>query len=584
MLQLILKPGHQSQNSDSTIWPLFASIGCLWLSILILWLVSIYKNDGLLIYPLDDTYIHMAIAKNVVAHHVWGVTPYGFSWSTSSPLWTAMLAAAYWCFGVRIGTPLVLNAILATATCVFAWFVFSRRGGLARGPLLLAMLALIFLTSIPSLTMVGMEHVLQLLAVCAFIYLGAESLTGSSEEWPIALIAIAPLVSTARYEGLFLIVPAVCLFALRGRFAVASLIFIAAVAPVTGLGFWAIDHGWHFLPSSLIVKGNLPAHLSPTAAIFHFGSRLAINLLIAPWLLVLGIAGGFGFYRSLRLSGTIWTSPGVALAMYLVMLAADIALSRTGIEWYSRYDAYLVGSGVFIFACCWNEPCFESIAAMFQSRDGSLGARLAIFAIAVALLSRAVLVTISVPTGSNILYRQQYQLARLLNEYYGGQSVALNDIGIAAYMSDVRITDLAGLATVAAADAIRANQFDLLSIERICSAADVKIAIVYRRLFAQGSPQGWIEVGSAGVLKSASVGGPKFVFYGVGEEQANLLRAHLDEFKRDLPPSSQTSAADAGPVRAASLAAGLELEGFEHLQNSGRQLRVERLPLLRHRF
>src|SRR5271155_3773532 len=148
MLQLILKPGHQSHNSDSTTWPLFAGLGCLWLSILVLWLVSIDKNDGLLIYPLDDTYIHMEIAKNVVAHHVWGVTPYGFSWSTSSPLWTAVLAAAYWLFGVRVGTPLVLNAILATATCVFAWFVFSRRSGLAPRQLLLALLALIFLTSL----------------------------------------------------------------------------------------------------------------------------------------------------------------------------------------------------------------------------------------------------------------------------------------------------------------------------------------------------------------------------------------------------------------------------------------------------
>ena len=546
MLQLISKPTHKSQHSGSEIRPMFGSIGCLWLSILILWLASIYKNDWRLIYPLDDTYIHMAIAKNVVVNHIWGVTAYSFSWSSSSPLWTAMLAAAYWCFGVRIGAPLVLNVILASATCVFAWFVFRRRGGLAPGQVLTAMLALIFLTSMPSLTMVGMEHVLQLLAVCAFIYVAAECLAGSGEDWRIVPIALAPVVSTARYEGLFLIIPAVCLFALRGRFAVASLIFMASIAPLVGLGLWAMRHGWYFLPTSLMVKGNMLAHPS-LKAILQFASRPAINLFVAPWLLLLGIAAGVALYRSLKISGTIWTWPGVALTMYLVMLAADITLSRTGISWYSRYDAYLVGSAVFIFACCWNEPCCESLAALFQSRERSLGAHIATFAIAVALLSRAVLITIFIPTGANIVYRQQYQLARLLNDYYGGQSVALNDIGVAAYMTDVRITDLAGLATMAAADALRADQFRLLSVERICSAADVKIAIVYSGLFTHGNPKGWIEVGSAGLLKPLSVGGPVFVFYGVGDEQANLLRVRLDEFKRSLPPSIQMSAANTGP-------------------------------------
>jgi hypothetical protein len=545
MLQLILKPEHKSQHTDSQIWPLFVSIGCLWLSVLILLLASIYKNDWHLIYPLDDTYIHMAIAKNLAIHHVWGVTEYGFTWSSSSPLWTAILAAAYWCFGVRIGVPILLNAIFATATCVFAWFAFRRRG-LAASQVLIAMLALIFLTSIPSLAMLGMEHVLQLLADCAFIYLAAQSLTGSGDDWPLALIAIAPVVSTVRYEGLFLIIPAACLFALRGRVAAASLIFVAALAPVVGLGLWAIGHGWYFLPSSLMMKGNLPTHLSP-GAMLQFASQPAINLWKAPWLLLLGAAAGVAFYGSLKNSGTIWTWPGVALAMYLAMLAADCALSQTGIRWYSRYDSYLVGSAVFIFACCWKEPSCESIAGLLSSREASLKARVAAVAIAATLLPRAVATTVFIPAGAHVIYSKQYQIARLLDDYYGGQSVAINDIGVAAYMTDVRITDLFGLATVAVTKAQRANQFNLSTAERICSAGDVKIAIIYSQVFEHESPRGWIKIGSAGLTKALSVGDPTFSFYGVGPEQANLLRVHLDEFGRTLPPSMQTPSADFGP-------------------------------------
>ena len=323
------------------------------------------------------------------------------------------------------------------------------------------------------------------------------------------------------------------------------------MAPVVGLGLWAMSRGWYFLPSSLMMKGNLPTQLS-ASAIFRFVSRPAINLIKAPWLLVLGAVAAVAFYRSVRNSGTIWTWPGVALAMYLAMLAADVALSRTGISWYSRYDGYLVGSAVFIFAACWMDPACESFAWLFPSREASIGARVASIAIAVALLSRAVLTTILIPGGANMIYSEQYQVARLLGDYYGGQSVALNDIGIAAYMADVKITDLFGLATMEATKAQRENQFNASTLERICSANDVKIAIVYNhvfrgQVFLHGNPRGWIEVSSTGLLKSLSGGTPVFVFYGVGQEQANLLRAHLDEFRRSLPPSLQTPGTDARP-------------------------------------
>ena len=37
-----------------------------------------------LVYGLDDAYIHMAIAKNLARHGVWGVTPFHFASASSS--------------------------------------------------------------------------------------------------------------------------------------------------------------------------------------------------------------------------------------------------------------------------------------------------------------------------------------------------------------------------------------------------------------------------------------------------------------------------------------------------------------------
>jgi hypothetical protein len=34
-------------------------------------------TQGTFVYPVDDTFIHLAIAKNLVYHHIWGVTTVG---------------------------------------------------------------------------------------------------------------------------------------------------------------------------------------------------------------------------------------------------------------------------------------------------------------------------------------------------------------------------------------------------------------------------------------------------------------------------------------------------------------------------
>ena len=67
-------------------WPILLALGIFAVTTVILWNLCQDKNGGQFVYTLDDPYIHMAIAKNVVRHGVWGVTPFQFSSSSSSPL------------------------------------------------------------------------------------------------------------------------------------------------------------------------------------------------------------------------------------------------------------------------------------------------------------------------------------------------------------------------------------------------------------------------------------------------------------------------------------------------------------------
>src|SRR5574341_2136772 len=102
--------------SQRVSWPLLLSASVFLASAVLAVHAAMRWTDGRLIYSLDDAYIHMALAKNLAHHGVWGCTPFHFSSSSSSLLWTAVLAAAYRVFGVRDAIPLVLNAALALAT------------------------------------------------------------------------------------------------------------------------------------------------------------------------------------------------------------------------------------------------------------------------------------------------------------------------------------------------------------------------------------------------------------------------------------------------------------------------------------
>jgi len=89
--------------------------------------VSVVRNDGHLVYALDDAYIHMAMAKNLATHGVWGVTPNGFTSSSSSPLWVLLLAVSYRLLGVTHLVPLLLNAIFAITLSTRSSAERSRR-------------------------------------------------------------------------------------------------------------------------------------------------------------------------------------------------------------------------------------------------------------------------------------------------------------------------------------------------------------------------------------------------------------------------------------------------------------------------
>ena len=58
---------------------------------ILLWL-SLARTGGMFVYAQDDPYIHLALARTLADHGVWGIRPTEFASASSSPLWTLLLA------------------------------------------------------------------------------------------------------------------------------------------------------------------------------------------------------------------------------------------------------------------------------------------------------------------------------------------------------------------------------------------------------------------------------------------------------------------------------------------------------------
>ena len=73
--------------------------------VLLLELSVLKLTGGITMYPLDDTFIHMQIAKNLAFHHTWGIVPGEFASASSSLLYTLILAFLFKVFSFQPGFP-----------------------------------------------------------------------------------------------------------------------------------------------------------------------------------------------------------------------------------------------------------------------------------------------------------------------------------------------------------------------------------------------------------------------------------------------------------------------------------------------
>jgi hypothetical protein len=242
-------------------WPLVLAAGFFIAGLAFaLWKVG-QQTGGTLVYGLDDAYIHMAIAKNLARHGLWGVTPFHFSSSSSSLLWTALLGLAYFLTGVRDATPLVLNVALAFGTLIVADRYLTRWGA-PIGLRVTALVGLVVACPLAGMVVLGMEHILHILLTIWFAGAAIDRLVAAAQgqrpstRETTTLFVLGMLLATSRYEGLFLVAIVGLAFAIQGRWAFGVLLGAASSLPTILFGAISMMNGWLFFPNSLLLKAG----------------------------------------------------------------------------------------------------------------------------------------------------------------------------------------------------------------------------------------------------------------------------------------------------------------------------------------
>jgi len=527
--------------------PLLGAAFALWAAVFLIAGRSMADLHGHLGYELDDTYIHMAIARNLAEHGVWGVTPYGFTASSSSLLWSILLAAVYRIIGISELAPLVLSLAFATASIAMA-DALLRRHGVSGGAAALVLLMFVFFTPLPALVLSGLEHTLHLALSIAFIAGAARQLaedagTGRASPASRVLLVLAPLLVMSRFEGLFLVFAAGALFAVRRRLTYAVALVSFGSLPVVLFGVISVAKGWLFLPNSVLMKANRPPSFSPSGLVqyalgFSFRDDAGLRMIVKHAEIGVLTAAALGvFFLIYARRRTLWRAVPLMLLLYVVSLFLHTQFARVGP--FYRYEAYLVGLGVLMVAVgigeCWprgsrGEPI---AAAPAFAATAVLG-----LAVTGALFGRAKQSLEFAPRAMANIYQQQYQMGLFLKESYQGRSVAANDIGAISLLSDIHLLDLWGLASMDVARAKKDKTYSSTVMRALAAAHDVDIAIVSEAWFKDygGVPKEWVRVGSWTIPNNVVCADSTVTFFAVRPGETAPLVEHLEQFGPRLPP------------------------------------------------
>jgi hypothetical protein len=516
------------------------------------------QTSGTFMYPLDDVFIHMALAKNLANYHNWGISQHEFASASSSVLYTLLLAGLFRIFSVQVIIPFLINCVTGLVLLVVLqrWL---RKEKIHNGPQLVLLLCIVFFSPLPILLICGMEHTLQCLFAFLFIFGFSDWLEGNlvenKKKWelPWSLILYGMMGVFIRYEGLFLVAIACLILAGHRKMTIAFKLGFLAILPLLIFGIYSVLKGSYFLPNSVLLKSD-SAPLSLSGLIRSLDNilvqrltivktdnipagtpRPGISLLATQRLLVILPLTWFVFRKYIREKAAY----GYILLMLTACTLLQLSFASTG--WLYRYEAYLIFCSVTIIGVLFYKYGKAVLAEMGGSTPftriaacGMMGVIL--FALLFPLVLRSTAAFSKTGTACINIYEQQYQMGQFLHRYYDKEAAAANDIGAVSFFTSGPDLDLWGLGNIKVARSRKKNYWTPQFLDSLCRESRVKLAIVYDDWFDQALLQRWTKVATWQIRNNVICGGDTVSFYAVEKDGAPVLRKNLEAYARGLPP------------------------------------------------
>jgi len=479
----------------------------------------LWRTGGTFVYTLDDAYIHLALAEELARGH-YGVNPGSFSAPSSSVLWPFLLVPWARLQGAML-VPLFYNLLAAAGTVVVYRQVLVkvlRPSGATKQSIVvgLAGVGLALATNLAGLVLTGMEHSLQLLLVAlAVLWLWEENETGEVSLWLVAALVLGPLV---RYENLALTVPALVYVFSRGHRRMALGAGIALSVLLGAFSLFLLEHGVGPLPSSVLAKSSLD---DGVGALLH---RVWENLRVGQ-----GRVLAAGLLPLLVVALSKKRNQSVRRIALVLIAAATLHFIGGRFGWQSRYEIYAWAAvllGLLLL--------YGGDLRRFVDLEPLWKPTLLIAAAVWALGLQYVKNQVYLPFAAQNIYEQQFQMHRLLADYYP-KPVAVNDLGLTAFRNEQHVLDLLGLGSHQALD-LYITEPDSEWITRLADANSVRLAMVYDEWFPS-LPTPWVLLGVLhrdGLMVSTA--NNEVFMYARDKASAEMARPSLHAWAATLPP------------------------------------------------
>ncbi len=492
------------------------------------YMVSITKTDGHYVYPIDDAYIHLAMAKNFALHEVWGVTRYEFSSTSSSPLFTVLLSFLIKIFGNNDQIPLYVNLIFGAGTVYILDLYFSSVFNKIKS-VVLSVLFTLFISVLHLQVLSGMEHVLHVFLFALNIF----CLTRPENKRAVLGFYLSLiLMGLVRFESMFYFAVLAFIFMVLNKWKRAALILMAGFIPIAVFCYINYRHDGYLFPNSVVVKGTklafdsrLPHQLKQILLDNFLFNISFYKLGFFPVLICLVLV--FRDFKRKKFQNAV-QDHFLLIVISMVMICHSMFADLKGLF---RYEAYLMAG--FSMAIIPEVKGFVESFGSYLKKEKALS--VFIMMNVVLLFYKSFIAHPMLSEGGKNIYEQQIQSAKFLHAYYNESKVVANDIGAVTYFTDIHLLDTAGLGSI---ETIPFNENKRKSdpafeyfLTRYTTERNYDIAVIYDAWLKPYIPKNWKKAAVLKIKNPVTVARDEVSIYSVDHTALAELKENIRKFK-----------------------------------------------------